>query len=331
MIFGEHGGGAGSAPTAAEPASGRGITATVAICAYTDRRWEILVEAVEAVGRQLSPGDELLVVIDHAPELLALARQSFHGATVLANAHSRGLSGARNTAVEAASCQAVVFLDDDAVPEPGWLESLLAPYGDDSVLGVGGFVVPQWPQDEPWWLPPEFLWVVGCSYEGLPGRLETIRNPIGASMAYRRSVFAQTGLFSEALGRVGTVPVGCEETELSLRVASAFPEGRIVHEPRSVVRHQVSEDRTTFSYFRRRCWSEGASKAVVSRITRGGKALATERAYVLGTLRKGAARELARAARGDARGLMRLLALFAGAAITAVSYLSHLGLPPANG
>ena len=43
---------------------------------------------------------------------------------------------------------------------------------------------------------------------------------IGAAMAVRRAELQKIGGFSDRLGRVGTVPAGCEETELSIRITA---------------------------------------------------------------------------------------------------------------
>jgi hypothetical protein len=42
----------------------------------------------------------------------------------------------------------------------------------------------------------------------------SLRNPIGAIMAIRRRLFTSVGGFSSRIGRIGIVPLGCEETEL---------------------------------------------------------------------------------------------------------------------
>ena len=156
--------------------------ASVIVCAYTLDRWDQLVAAVESAADQ-ALGAEVFVVIDHNTELLTLATHRWPEHVVIPNRFGRGLSGARNTGVGAATGAVIAFLDDDAVAAPGWLASLLAPFDDPTVGCVGGRVEPAWGAAEPAWLPEEFRWVVGCSYTGQPTQEAEIRNPIGASMA----------------------------------------------------------------------------------------------------------------------------------------------------
>jgi glycosyltransferase involved in cell wall biosynthesis len=87
---------------------------SVIICAYTLRRWNELVKAVASVEQQTRRPDETIIVIDHNSVLLERAHETFTSATVIPNRAGRGLSGARNTGVEAAGGEIVAFLDDDA-------------------------------------------------------------------------------------------------------------------------------------------------------------------------------------------------------------------------
>ena len=50
------------------------------------------------------------------------------------------ISVSRNIGLAHARGDIVVFIDDDAIPEPDWLEALLAPYADPNVAAVGGFI-----------------------------------------------------------------------------------------------------------------------------------------------------------------------------------------------
>ena len=300
----------------------RAPSVTVVVCTYTDRRWPELRAGTEAVAAQLGPGDELVIVVDHNPELFARVRAELPGRAV-ENAAGRGLSGGRNTGVAAATKDVVIFLDDDACPAPGWVEAYRRRFTDPLVVGVGGSISPAWEGGAaPRWFPPEFGWVVGCDYVGLPGDGAAIRNPIGASMAVRRSALDVAGGFSELVGRVDTLPVGCEETELFIRIRQASPEVVVVRDESAVVHHLVPADRQTVRYFVSRCYHEGRSKAVLARTVGAGDSLSTERSYVRSTLPRGAARHLGHAVRGDLGGLGRALAVSAGLAVTAAGYLT---------
>lgn len=305
------------------------LTYNVVICAYTEHRFEALRAAVMSVeGQSLAPG-RTIVVIDHNDELLERARAAFPGAMVSPNAEERGLSGARNTGLALASGDVVAFLDDDAVAAPDWSRRLLDAYGDPRVVGTGGLAVPNWQADIPGWLPSEFLWTVGCSYRGLPTEAAPIRNPIGANMSFRREVFDRVGGFRQGIGRVGRAPLGCEETELSIRARQQRPDGVIMHVPAARVEHLVTPERATWGYFWRRCWSEGLSKAVVSGGVGSEDALASEWSYTLKTLPLGVLRGAGAALRGDRNGFRRAAAIVAGLAITTAGYVrGRLGPPP---
>jgi glycosyltransferase involved in cell wall biosynthesis len=295
---------------------------SVVICAYADQRWPQLGEAVDSVRAQSLPPLETIVVVDHNPALLARARGELAGVTVIENEEARGLSGARNSGLRIARGVVVAFLDDDAVAEPDWLAWLAAPYGEPHVLGVGGAIEPRWMGARPAGFPPEFQWVVGCSYEGLPSRRAPVRNVIGASMSLRREVFELAGGFRTGIGRVGPIPLGCEETELCIRARRRTRDGVFLYEPRSRVAHLVPRSRTTCRYFCSRCFAEGISKALVSSWTGRGDALASERAYVRRTLPAGVARGLADARRGDPWGLVRATAIVTGLMFTTLGYLA---------
>lgn len=297
----------------------------VVICAYDERRWAILAQAVDNVRKQLGPTDELVVVIDHNDTLLRRANQAWGGSDalrVLPNAGGRGLSGGRNTGVNCTAAEVVAFLDDDAVPRPGWLDGLRLRFARDNASVVGGAVVPRWPDGvPPRWFPEEFGWVVGCDYRGLPGDGAEIRNPIGASMAIAREAFGLAGGFSERMGRTGELPTGCEETELGIRIRRVLPDRPMLRDTSAVVDHVVPPTRANPRYFVRRCWNEGRSKAALSRIAGTGQALSSERKHAARLVTSGPLRHLAAAGRGDLAGLARAWWCLAGLAVTAAGYL----------
>ncbi|NTY60244.1 glycosyltransferase family 2 protein [Mycolicibacterium sphagni] len=294
---------------------------SVVICAYTPARWAWLREAVQSVLAGSSTPVEVIVVIDHCDELLASAGRHFdtdRRVQVIPNSDVRGLSGARNTGVGAAQGDVVAFLDDDAAAQPGWADKLMNHYRDDTVAGVGGFARPLWPSGRPAWLPTEFDWVVGCSYTGQPTRLAQVRNPIGCNMSLRRSVVDKVGGFRSEVGRVGATPVGCEETELFIRVRADRASNQVLFDPDIRVEHHVSEDRTTLRYFVRRCYHEGLSKAVVTELTGAADGLSSERSYVSRVLPTAVARELMSM---TSDGLARAAVICLGLAVTTIGFV----------
>ena len=282
------------------------------VCAYTEKRWALTRSALESALHQSPRPRQVLLVVDHNTDLAARARWELTGVTVLESDGTPGLSGARNTGLKAATQPVTVFLDDDAEARPGWLESLVRLYSSPDVVATGGSVHPRWPERRPRWLPPEFDWVVGCSYRGLPETVSMIRNPIGASMSMRTSLALEAGGFDDAVGRVGTSPRGCEETELAIRLTASRPGSVIFYVPASAVDHSVSAERLRLGYFLRRCWHEGLSKAHVVRLVGSASGLERERRQTAVVIPAALLRELRGLAAGDTGAGARMAATIAG-------------------
>jgi GT2 family glycosyltransferase len=298
------------------------MTLGVIVCAYTFERYDELKDAVQSLRDQTRSVDEIVVVIDHNDELLADAQALFADAKVIANAGKQGLSGARNTGVAAIGTDVIGFLDDDARAEPQWAAQLDAQYGDPTVIGAGGFVESDWETARPDWFPKEFEWVVGCSYTGMPTVAADVRNMIGANMSLRAEVFERAGEFSTEVGRVGTKPLGCEETELCIRALKTWPGGRIVYDPAARVQHKVTPARTKFSYFRERCYLEGISKAHVVRLAGSQEGLSSERTYTLKVLPLGVLNGLiAPLTKRELSGIGRAGAIVLGLTLTTAGFI----------
>ncbi len=257
---------------------------SVVVCAYTVDRWDDVQQAVRSLLMQQAPVGEVILVIDHNDELLVRCRQAWPELQAIPSTGVKGLSGARDTGWRAARLEVVAFLDDDARAKPDWSSALAASYGP-GVLGVGGLIDPMWPPTgRPTWWPRAFDWVVGCSYQGMPTSRTEVRNVIGANMSVRRDVLATVGGFDQRVGRVDTVPMGAEETEMYIRARAAHPGQVVVFDPAARVDHRVGPERATWGYFTSRCYGEGRSKAIVAQLNGTDAALSTERDYVRRTL-----------------------------------------------
>lgn len=253
---------------------------TVIVCAFTRRRLQATIACIEAVLSQSAPPAAVVVVVDHNEELRAELERacSDRRVRVLSNPRERGLSHARNAGLEHCTTPLVAFVDDDAIPDPGWLAGLRAALGRDGVVAAGGHARPRWLQEPPPWLADELLWTVGCSYAGMV-REGPARNPLGCNMAFRTDVFARVGGFDPAVGRLGSKPLGCEETELCLRTMRDRPQAGIVIVEGAEVEHLVTAERCRRRYVLQRCFYEGISKALV-RLLADSAALDTERGHL---------------------------------------------------
>lgn len=295
---------------------------SVIICVYTEERWDDIVAAVESLRGQVLLPLETIVVVDHNPALLERARMNLHDVVVVENRQPRGLSGARNSGIGVAHGDVIAFLDDDAVAEADWLARLASWCSDPRVMGVGGFVEPMWESRRPNWFPAEFDWVFGCSYRGLPLQQAEVRNPYGGCAAIKREVFETVGGFRDGIGRVGALPVGGEETELSIRARQRWPERTFIYEPTARIHHKVPDKRLRWNYFYSRCYAEGISKALISRLRGARDGLTSERAYVMHVLPRGVLRGVADAVTGrEPGGLARAWAIISGLAVTTAGYV----------
>jgi hypothetical protein len=128
----------------------------------------------------------------------------------------RGPAAARNLGVEAAHGEWIVFTDADVLPDPRWLEALVA--AGVGAEAVEGRVVP-WPEAE------------------IRSGSHYVRNEHGglyvtANMAYRRRTIEQAGGFDERF----TEPF-LEDSDLAFRVLAQG--ARIRFAPDALVRHRV--------------------------------------------------------------------------------------------
>jgi glucosyl-dolichyl phosphate glucuronosyltransferase len=301
------------------------LQVSVVVCAYTELRWAQTRAALASVLRQDPAPAQVLLVVDHNPGLAARARgelaADMREVTVLESDEEPGLSGARNCGLRAAAGTVTAFLDDDAEARTGWLAALTAPYSRGDVVASGGGVHPRWPAGRPRWIPPTFDWVVGCSYLGLPESTGVVRNPIGANMSMRTDRARAVGGFDGSVGRVGSRPRGCEETELAIRLTATTPGAVVLYVPEAAVDHHVSADRIRVGYFLRRCWHEGVSKAEVVRLAGATAGLERERRHVAAVIPAAIARDARSVVTGDAAAAARACMAVGGLGAAAGGYL----------
>src|SRR5262249_54420100 len=118
-----------------------------------------------------------------------------------------GLSIARNTGVRNSLADIIAFTDDDAAPEPPWLEQILgcAKVLADDVGVIGGDVIPVWEAERPDWLNDNLLRPLsaGLKWSAEARFLRPGEWLVEVNSAYKKMALLTIGGFPENLGRVG--------------------------------------------------------------------------------------------------------------------------------
>jgi GT2 family glycosyltransferase len=288
------------------------------VCAHSLGRRRDLEEAVASLLEQTHRDLEIIVVVDGDEELYRAVTADYSGTepvrAVLLEKNV-GISRARNAGVAEARGEVIAFIDDDAVADRSWIETLVRTYERFDAVAVGGKVLPVWLHGEPEHLPPELYWLVGATHEGFAGDgVSEVRNTFGPNMSFRREVFEKVGGFNQNLGfsRRGTSYVQAEEPEFALRMTKALGKS-MVYNPDAVVYHKITESKTRVRTLLRRSFYQGYSKAWLKRHDVGGDPIATERAYLRTLLLKAVPARLLRSYRfSELKKLLLLLASLVG-------------------
>ena len=253
-------------------------TVGVLLCTHDSSRLTMLGEAVSSLRAQTRRADALLVMVDGDEALADEVRAALPDVDVACTGRNQGVSHARNEGSAQITTDWIVFMDDDAVAEPDWLEHLVQPLGEPDVLGASGRSLPLFDVPRPAWLPDEFLWAFGCSFRGLPETTTRVRNFFGGAAAVRRQMFLDLGGFSIELGHSGRFVGGGEEALFCQRATHEVG-GTFLFVPDAVQHHHLPPQRLTWRYLTRRCFGEGVMKRRLQRLLPGDQTLGEERAF----------------------------------------------------
>lgn len=185
-----------------------------------------------ALAQQDHPDFEIILVADpeglqQCPDL-PLKRVGFDVPNI---------SRARNLGLAQAAGSVIAFIDDDSVAEPTWLARLTAPFADPNVIAATG-----WTRDR-----DGFRWqsrTQRITRQGLPRNLPTAPQPsllapedgepvgtLGTNCAFRATALRQIGGFDPIFA------YHLDESDVNMRLATAFPQGLTAVIPAAQVIH----------------------------------------------------------------------------------------------
>jgi succinoglycan biosynthesis protein ExoM len=224
----------------------------VLVAVPTYRRGALLPALVEAIRNdaRAALSATRLLIVDNDPAQSARPVAIALDAAYLAEPVP-GIAAARQAALDAAEAdELVVMIDDDLVPEPGWLAGLVDAWRAHRPAAVMGFVRYVWPEGTDPWI-------------AAGGFMRRTRFPTGT----RLSALSTGNVLIDAaqvraLGIRFDVGLGLSGgSDLEFGRALLAAGGTIVASAESVARDDIAPERTTAAFVHRRAICQGQVRA----------------------------------------------------------------------
>lgn len=235
---------------------------TVLIC--TRNRADSLARTLASVRSQrIGSGFETLVVdngsTDNTPAVVSGAAALSSSPVRYLRCDAPGKSAALNAGIRDARGDIIAFTDDDALPEPSWLEEIERVFATKNCDWVYGPVTPSWETRPPRWFSPRVSGIFALLDLGLQefSASESDAPFFGVNCAARRSAVIRTGGYRTDLGPTETLGGGGEDTEMFYRALRAGQ--RVVYAPTVCVQHIIPGERTVRGFHRRRMFRGGSN------------------------------------------------------------------------
>jgi glycosyltransferase involved in cell wall biosynthesis len=208
---------------------------SIIVCTHNGAR--TIRETLARIGDLDYPNYEVIVVDDGSTDETAAIVRDFP--VRLISGKNRGLSEARNIGLRAATGEFVAYIDDDAYPDPQWLDYLAASFLTGDHAAVGG------PNVE----PPDEGFVAECVANAPGGPVHVLltdqlaEHIPGCNMAFRKAELESIGGFDAQFRTAG------DDVDICWRFAQRgwtlgfSPAAIVFHHRRSSVRAYLKQQR----------------------------------------------------------------------------------------
>jgi GT2 family glycosyltransferase len=168
---------------------------SVVICTYNGA--DTIRDTLDGCVSLTYPNFEVIVVCDGCTDNTEEIAQSYDVRVI--STKNQGLSAARNEGMQAAEGEIVAYIDDDAYPDPHWLNYLAKTFMRSDYVGVGG----------PNLLPPSDGDIAQCVYNAPGGPTHVLltddvaEHIPGCNMAFRKDRLEAVGGFDPRFRTAG--------------------------------------------------------------------------------------------------------------------------------
>jgi len=198
------------------------LTLSVAVPCYNGAAY--LAATLESLLAQTRPADEILVVDDGSNDGSGEIAATYP-VRLLIHQENGGLAAARNTALEAATGDVILYVDVDAQADAALLETILGGFSGADVVGVGGRGI------------EANIQTTADRWRALHASQSHGRRPLahcehlfGLCMAYRRAALLEIGGFAAQFR------TNAEDMDVGFRLRARG--GQLRYEPAAMVFHQ---------------------------------------------------------------------------------------------
>jgi glycosyltransferase involved in cell wall biosynthesis len=179
----------------------------------------------------------------------------------------QGLSHARNSGVEKASGDYILFTDDDAELPDSWLASYWEQITKNQPDCLYSCIHVQWDKPQPWWYQKKYRpCFVELNYgEKLLAITDIHHEFFGKNFCVKKQFILDQGGFDPALGRMGSKLIAGEETLLYRGLIRS--KRKVIYFPDAPVGHRLKPKEYTEAHIKK-LFIDGAYSAVhIARVT----------------------------------------------------------------
>jgi len=181
----------------------------------------------------------------------------------------QGLNHGRNRGIQEGSFGHLVYLDDDMLVDPGWLEGYVEAHEQFNPDAVIGPVDPMFEEPPPDWMTKRMIESVTSSYSQKGDQLilvpkEHAHELPGCNFAVMKSAALEAGGFHPSLDRCGAEMLAGGDWELGERLVSLRK--KIAYSPKCRIRHLISKNKISLDGLRSRWEGMGATSGALAKI-----------------------------------------------------------------